>query len=404
MVKRRIAVVLPPGCSFDVQRPNSIETVVRTHLQTSSYARGACIFCDYGKNIGGEPDVGELDAEVLDAGNMGAGAAEIFRLPACGSRRARTAALVRALRAWRPDLIEYHQHMISAAACARALAPVPTMLYRHNFVKAPGNALHRWNYRRRLEAFSKLVFVSNATRADFIKNWPDFEARTASVPNSVNSALWKGDPAIKERLVSYVGRAEANKGLKEFCQGLRPALLAHPEWRALVIVGAWERGDPCVDMALLTLRDLGGRVTVLANQPHAAVRAQMERVAIAVVPSLCREAFGLTAIEAHAAGAAVISSGRGGLREASGDAALYLERIDGAAIATALKRLIADRELRLRLAVAGQTRVRRRFEAADGARRLDALRAAVLRSAPSPAGEPESREPFGGLAVFGNQR
>ena len=100
----------------------------------------------------------------------------------------------------------------------------------------------------------------------------------------------------------------------------------------------------------------------------------------------------------------MISSGRGGLREASGDAALYLERIDGAAIATALKRLIADRELRLRLAVAGQTRVRRRFEAADGARRLDALRAAVLRSAPSPAGEPESREPFGGLAVFGNQR
>lgn len=155
----------------------------------------------------------------------------------------------------------------------------------------------------------------------------------------------------------------------------------------MVIIGAWEAGDPWVEAALEPLRDLRERVTILANQPIAAVRQWMKRVEIAVVPSLCREAFGLTAIEAHAAGAAVISSGRGGLREASGTAALYLERVEGTAIECALRCLMTDDALRRKLAAAGEAHVKRHFEAAFAARRLDAFRAAVMeRPARSQAG------------------
>ena len=58
MAERRIAVVLPPGCSFDPIRPNSIETVVRTHLQESRYASDTCIFCDNSADIKGpEPGI-----------------------------------------------------------------------------------------------------------------------------------------------------------------------------------------------------------------------------------------------------------------------------------------------------------------------------------------------------------
>ena len=365
MAEGRIAVVLPPGCSFDRIRPNSIETVVRTHLEASQFASDTCIFCDQSED-GQGPEPG------------------ISRLPAYRHRRSRTAALVTALRAWQPDLVEYHQHMISAAACARALAPIPTVLYRHNFVKHPGKLAHRWNYRRRLRAFSRFLFVSDATREDFTGNWPDFAACTATVPNSVKLPLWQASPETKERLISYVGRAAEDKGLMEFCAGLRPALEAEPSWRAVVIVGAWQDADPWVEEALRPLRSLPERVTILANQPIAAVRNWMKRVAIAVVPSLCREAFGLTAIEAHAAGAAVISSGRGGLREASGESALYLDRVESTDIDHALRRLMSDSSLRLNLAAMGQVHVQRHVEAGFAARRLDAFRTAAMEKAARP--------------------
>ncbi|MCP6769397.1 glycosyltransferase, partial [Klebsiella pneumoniae] len=78
---------------------------------------------------------------------------------------------------------------------------------------------------------------------------------------------------------------------------------------------------------LTPLQRFGPRVAVLRSAALDQVREQMKSAAIAVTPSTWDEPFGLTAVEAHAAGAALISSGRGGLREASGDHAHYLEAV-----------------------------------------------------------------------------
>jgi len=58
-----------------------------------------------------------------------------------------------------------------------------------------------------------------------------------------------------------------------------------------------------------------------------------------VVASKWAEPFGRVTLEAHAGGAALISSGTGGLSEISGDAALYLEAVTGPVIASALCQL-----------------------------------------------------------------
>jgi glycosyltransferase involved in cell wall biosynthesis len=71
-----------------------------------------------------------------------------------------------------------------------------------------------------------------------------------------------------------------------------------------------------------------------------------------VFPSLL-EGFGLPVLEAMARGVPVATSNRASLSEVAGDAALLFDPEDEASIATAIERILADRELAERLGAAG---------------------------------------------------
>jgi glycosyltransferase involved in cell wall biosynthesis len=125
------------------------------------------------------------------------------------------------------------------------------------------------------------------------------------------------------------------------------------------------------------------RQSLLVDRPFAEVKALNESAAIALIPSMWREPFGRTCLEAHAGGATVISSGSGGLREISGEAALFLRRVDAGTIAEALEALIGDEALRVRLAAESSARVRRLFDVRRIAADLDDFCADVIYSAKS---------------------
>ena len=122
------------------------------------------------------------------------------------------------------------------------------------------------------------------------------------------------------------------------------------------------------------LRRFEDRFQLQMNQPIGSVQALLKRAAIAAVPSQYFEAFGLAAIEAHVAGCAVLSSGIGGLREASGDHALYVDPITADSVAKGLNRLIGDAQFRDTLAREGQSFAIAEHDAPKRARELDALR------------------------------
>ncbi len=103
----------------------------------------------------------------------------------------------------------------------------------------------------------------------------------------------------------------------------------------------------------------------------------MARAAIVVVPSRWAEPFGLTALEALGAGAALVVARRGGLPEIGGDAAVYIEPEDVAALAETLVALAHDPARRVMLGAAGQQRARL-FDAPVIAAQLASLRRDVL--------------------------
>ena len=84
-----------------------------------------------------------------------------------------------------------------------------------------------------------------------------------------------------------------------------------------------------------------------------------------------------------ASGAALLCSARGGLPEVGGDAAIYVDPDDPAAMADTLAALANDPARLAALSLAGRQRAVG-FDLAPTRRRLDAIRASIL-AAPIPA-------------------
>jgi glycosyltransferase involved in cell wall biosynthesis len=99
------------------------------------------------------------------------------------------------------------------------------------------------------------------------------------------------------------------------------------------------------------------------------------RFSIAAMPSVCRESFGVAAIEASACGIPVVASDIGGIPEAvvHGRTGLLVAPGDPRALAEALGALLGDPERRRRLGEAGRELVLERYEWGHVGSRMEAL-------------------------------
>jgi glycosyltransferase involved in cell wall biosynthesis len=116
-------------------------------------------------------------------------------------------------------------------------------------------------------------------------------------------------------------------------------------------------------------------VTFTGRISHEELVKQYAASQVAVVPSLY-EGFGFPAGEAMACGLPVISSSAGALPEVvgpDGEAGLLVPPADAGAIAAALKRLMADEQLRQRMGVAARRRVETHFTWEQAAKKTVAV-------------------------------
>ncbi len=274
------------------------------------------------------------------------------------------------------DLVVVHQHLPTAAEVACRVAPLPVLYHTHTFEKPAPGPLSRWNRSRRYRRLAGIIFVSDVCRTAFSADFPRIDRPLHVVDNGLDVDIW-APSAERDDEIFFAGRLARSKGVLDLAEALGPVLDGAPAWRAVFHL-AEKDGDPDYrDAVLARLAGLGDRVDIRFQAPHAAVKARLERAAIAVVPSTF-EPFGRTALEAMAGGAALVTTGIDGLNRVAGDAALRVKPGDAGDLAAALTRLIGDPELRRTLSAAGIARARSEFDIRRSAAKLDDIYAAVV--------------------------
>lgn len=270
------------------------------------------------------------------------------------SDQGRLEALEQALRDYDPDVIEFHQQLKQAIRLSKRFPKAARFLYRHNALKSPRHGLDRWRYQRRFRQIDGLIFVSEAGRREFLNDYPTQVQKAFAIPNPIDVCGWHAPVEGREPVIAFAGRAMAEKGVDLICAALPAVLDRHPDWRAVLMLNDWQAHQDWAEPHVAPLARFGDRVTVMKSAPLGEVQKVMKTAAIALTPSVWAEPLGLTALEAHAAGAALISSGRGGLREASGPHALYVDDLTAPALERAMEQLIVDPQLREDMARAAQ--------------------------------------------------
>jgi glycosyltransferase involved in cell wall biosynthesis len=173
--------------------------------------------------------------------------------------------------------------------------------------------------------------------------------RTLYRPNSPGSVIWNGitpaamRPKSKRRVILAAGRMwDAAKNIRVLARashGLQwPVCVAGPTLKS-----------PWSDT---------GNLTLIGDLAHGELRARMQHAAIFVSPALY-EPFGLSVLEAAAAGCALVLSDIPTFRELWNGAALFVHPEDASALHRALSNLCNDSVERERLQSAARERSQR---------------------------------------------
>jgi glycosyltransferase involved in cell wall biosynthesis len=234
-------------------------------------------------------------------------------------------ALIRQLRQFAPSIVEVHNSYGLAVRVGRALPHARVVGVLHSPVEMSLAERNAW-----LSSVDAAVCVSNSVRnALMVRVSPSLAERARTIYNPL-PAVPAAPSTDRERIVLFAGRIVPEKGPDAFVAAVAMIRDQLPGWRFLLIGSEGRDPTPAARAFADRVRDqaIAAGVEVLGQLSNATVASIMARAMIVVVPSRVAEALGRVAQEALACGAVVVSSGRGGLPEATGDAALIADPDD----------------------------------------------------------------------------
>ncbi len=346
-----IAYVLLRNSAFGPKGAASVELCVRDLVRHSRYARSTLVVCPKVD----EPFDGIAIETVPDA--------------AFGGNLGKAWSVARMLRRRGVDLAVVENHLPVAALIA-SFSGLPAILHSHAYEKPPASRFKRMLRDAQLGRISGLAFVSEDCANRFLFNFPKARGPMRAVPNGLDMAEWS-DAGPKEKTILSVGRALDDKGHREAMATVMRLLPSRPEWRARFILSAADREPKTVQALREAAARMAGQVTIETNLPYAEVKAAWEKAAVAMVLTKTPEPFGRTALEALASGAALLTSGLGGLAEVHGPHAEVANPADSEGLALRLATLLDYPNLREKLARAGRARVAELYDIRAVAKRMD---------------------------------
>ncbi|QNT78137.1 glycosyltransferase family 4 protein [Entomobacter blattae] len=285
----------------------------------------------------------------------------------------------------KPELVEVHNRPEIMLRLIRRFPTLPFILYIHNDPQGMRGA-KTVRQRSLLLRKSQVMCVSHWLRARLIEDVPEKLANQCGVlPNSIAVPPIEDVLPLKQRqkTLLFAGRLVADKGvdlLLKAWEGVKPH---RPGWQ-LRLIGAdrFSPNSPTTPFLkeFLPMAHKAG-VRVDGYRPHQDVLQAMAESAVVVVPSRWEEPFGMTALEAMAAGTPVIAANRGGLPEVVGQGGLVLNPEDTQGLIQALLSVTGDQALWGALSAKGYQQACQ-FAREDIVRHRQSLRRAVLRKYP----------------------
>lgn len=254
------------------------------------------------------------------------------RVPICLSPSAisRTRAAVASA-----DVVHLHEPLMPIVGPALLTTSVPLVATAHAAPPSWVKSIYRMTPRRWWTG-RVVTAVSKAAAAPL--------GRPALlIPNGVEVAAFRLSEVKRENMVVFLGRSDRRKGLE-------------------VLLRAWDRIRRDAGNAELVVLGSDGPdengIVFRGRVYEEDKRLDLARAAIYVAPNLGGESFGITLVEAMAAGCALVVSKLEPFREVAGDAALYVAPGDPTALAAAVTRLLGSSSERAALAEAALARVR----------------------------------------------
>lgn len=315
-----------------------------------------------------------LGVEVVEAQN------EARRRPAGGGWRSAlvagvdlqwtTVELPRRAHEVRADVIH---HPLPAYA-VRSGVPQVVTVHDLAFLRVPEcfrPGFRRWaaiTHRAAARAADAVVCPSHTTALDVRARWGVPEERIVVARHGPGQEVDASRPRGGAGHVLYIGDDEPRKNLGLLLAAYRLLRTGTTGERAPARVGPSPQipGDPAPptpgEVPPLVLAGTAhppaghrhGDGIRVVERPEPEVLAGLLSDAIALVLPSLHEGFGLTALEAMAAGVPVIAARSPGVTETCGDAAVYVDPYDPQDLAAAMVRVTADRALRADLTERGR--------------------------------------------------
>jgi glycosyltransferase involved in cell wall biosynthesis len=254
-------------------------------------------------------------------------------------------------------------HPVRRARCVVSVHDLTVLLWPQWHPARRVREMHA-GLRASAEAATRIIAVSETTKADIIKHLDVDPARVAVVPLAVDASFHpmsasQIDTALapyglaRDAYLLFLGTVEPRKNLGRLLEAV--AMLPR-EVGPLVLAGAMGWGNEPIQPRLDEMARRR-RVKPLGYVPRSLRVPLLAGARMLVFPSLY-EGFGWPPLEAMACGTPVVTSNVSALPEVVGDAALLIDPLDVDGLAAAIRRLWDDAALRADLRARGLARAR----------------------------------------------
>jgi glycosyltransferase involved in cell wall biosynthesis len=308
--------------------------------------------------------------------------------------------LRRLVREFQPDVVHAHNWVVHSFAPLKGMSKAPLILTLHDYgfccakknlmykgmpctgpglrkclpcaaehygvAKGTVTAAANW-LMTALSPVDKYLTVSAAVAElnQLQKQPTPYEVVPNFIPDDLGAISDQNDEYLKqlptEPFMLFVGDLRRQKGLHVVLEAYEKLTHRPP----LVLIGR-----PCPDTPKL----LPDGVRILTNWPHAAVMQAWQRAMLGLAPSIWPEPCATVVLEGMVCGKPVIATDMGGNRDmvAHEQTGLLVPAQDSSALAMAMQRLIDDPELRQRMGISAQGKVKT-FQASTVIPRIESI-------------------------------